>query len=155
LISLFYRLLSSFHDTQPISETDKLWQLGLTAFLTTLLMEFNRHSSDYEHLSESLRVAIHHFSDTSVQSKRLLMWCIFIGSVSALNVGGEELLRTLLVETCEPGHLYTWTEVRDVLNLFPWVGILHDAPGKTVWNRVQTSREIAQYSDCAVTVSLL
>lgn len=151
-MSMFYRLLPSLHAKQPISETDKLWHLGLMAFLATLLMEFNRQSSDYEHLSEGLRDAIHSFSDTGPQSKQLLMWCIFIGGVSVLDVGGQERLKALLTETCDDCQIHNWTDVRAALCSFPWIGILHDAPGEMVWGMVQSNRGIVKNSDCAVII---
>ncbi|KAK2615437.1 hypothetical protein N8I77_002191 [Diaporthe amygdali] len=154
MIWLLYRLVDAIPQGQPRSSRDltssrgqyeEVANLGILAFMTTLLPEFSRtpDRSGYPLLGRRLKSAIQdlHFTTALEEKNRdlslLLLWALFVSGVSVMK--GEELreLSPLILETSTRLHLCDWPAVLDQLCQFPWIRALHDRPGLALWETSQ------------------
>lgn len=152
IIWLLYHLLEAARLGQPRSSAsgghyEEVANLGMLAFMTTLLPEYGRapDRSNYPLLCRHLKSAIHdlHFTsalDENKESWLLLLWAVFIGSITAIK--GAELLELspLIIEASSRLQLHSWPAVQDQLRRFPWIGTLHDRPGLTLWEMSRQHR---------------
>ncbi|KAL2272526.1 hypothetical protein FJTKL_06519 [Diaporthe vaccinii] len=151
-IWLLYHLLEAARLGQPRSSATEgqyegVANLGMLAFITTLLPEYCRapDRSNYPLLCRHLKSAIQDLHFTSVldenrESWLLLLWALFIGSFTAIK--GDELLglSPLILEASSRLQLHSWPAVQDQLRRFPWIGMLHDRPGLTLWENSRQHR---------------
>lgn len=152
IIWLLYHLLEAARLGQPRSSAPEgqyegVANLGMLAFITTLLPEYGRapDRSNYPLLCRHLKSAIQDFHFTSVldenrESWLLLLWALFIGSFTAIK--GDELLELspLILEASSRLQLHSWPAVQDQLRRFPWIGTLHDRLGLTLWENSRQHR---------------
>lgn len=149
IVSLLYRLIEVAPLGQPRSMSGQLYDdvvhLAMLAFMTTLLPKYGRDDSSHL-LSDRLESAIQDLHVTSADTQDsgllLLLWTLFIGSVSVLKRKDH---RSLILEICERLHLYDWPAVRRQLSVFPWIHTLHDVPGRSLWEDARRrSNEISR-----------
>ena len=145
LVLLLYRLIEIAPLGQPRftlrGPYDDVIHLAMLAFMTTLLPKYCGDDSS-NLLSERLESAIQDLHITSAVTQysalSLLLWTLFIRGVSNFKCKDH---RSLILETCERLDLHDWPAIRNKLCVFPWVHILHDVPGRCLWEDVQRSRE--------------
>lgn len=156
MILIFYHLLEACRLGQPRSsipegQFEKVANLGMLAFMTTLLPEYGRapdHSS-YALLCRRLKSAMQDLHSTAIsednrESWLLLLWVLFMGGVTVIK--GSELLELSpwILEASSRLQLYTWPAVHDQLCQFPWIRTLHDSPGLALWKDSQQQRSTYQ-----------
>lgn len=157
MIWIFYHLLEAARLGQPRSskpegQFEEVANLGMLAFMTTLLPEYGRAPdySSYLFLCRRLKSAIQdlHSISTLEEDREeywpLLLWALFIGGVTVIK--GSELLELSpwILEASSRLQLYSWPAVHDQLCRFPWIRTLHDSPGLALWKVSQQPR-MTQY----------
>lgn len=157
MIWILYHLLEASRLGQPRSsipegQFEEVANLGMLAFMTTLLPEYGRapdHSS-YPLLCRRLKVAIQdlHSISTLEEDREeywvLMLWALFMGGVTVIR--GNELLELSpwILEASSRLQLYTWPAVNDKLCQFSWIRTLHDSPGLALWKVSQQQRPTYQ-----------
>lgn len=149
---LLYHLVEATQLGQPRSSIPKrqyegVANLGMLAFMTTLLPEYGRvpERSSYPLLCHRLKSAIQdlHFTSTwddNRESWLLLLWALLMGGITAIK-GNERLeLSPLILEASSRLQLHSWSALQDQLRRFPWIGTLHDRPGLKLWEISQQHR---------------
>ncbi|KAJ5808822.1 hypothetical protein N7474_010091 [Penicillium riverlandense] len=146
IISISQRLVdfAPLSGARPSHQLDDMCQLGLLAFMTTVLYRTGRMRSIYSRLlSELLRARLDDYDEGNglARAERyplLRLWLVFFYAFSA-SEGGQ---------WCDTGSfaaghvralaaaldLKTWKEVREHLSHFPWIAAWHDSPGKELWD---------------------
>lgn len=149
MIWVFYHLLEASRLGQPrssISETqiEEVANLGMLAFMTTLLPEYGRATDHFSYplLCRRLKSAIQDFHSTAIleenrESWLLLLWAMFMGGVTVIK--GSELLELSpwILEASSRLQLHSWPAVHDQLCQFPWISSLHDSVGLALWKDSQ------------------
>lgn len=152
MIWLLYHLVEAAQLGQPRSsipeeQCEVVANLGMLAFMTTLLPEYGRapDRSNYPLLCRRLKSSIQdlHFTSTLEENREswlLLLWALFMGGMTAIK--GNELLELspLILEASSQLQLHSWPAVQDQLRRFPWIGTMHDRPGLTLWEISQQHR---------------
>lgn len=156
MIWIFYHLIEAARLGQPRSsmpegQFEEVANLGMLAFMTTLLPEYGRatdHSS-YPLLCCRLKSAIQDLHSSAIleenrESWLLLIWALFMGGVTVIK--GSELLELSpwILEASSRLQLYTWPAVHDQLCQSPWIRTLHDSPGLALWKDSQQQRSTYQ-----------
>lgn len=156
MIWIFYHLVEATRLGEPRSSVPEgrfkeVANLGMLAFMTTLLPEYGRaadHSS-YPLLCHRLKSAVQDLHSTSTleenrESWLLLLWALFIGGVTVIK--GSELLELSpwILESSSRLQLHSWPAVHNQLCRFPWIRTLHDSPGLALW-KVSQQRGMIQY----------
>lgn len=146
-------ILQRLHDYSPLShkrpsrQLDNISQLGLLAFMSTLLHHSRgSRSACSPLLSDLLRtcLAIDRPGAQMViaygradQYHSLHLWLMFIYAVSGPDF--EECCKTsssvarLIRSLANILSLETWDDVAAQLNIYPWVAAFHDEPSKKLW----------------------
>lgn len=132
-VVLFTCFLNARQHEAKSHPLDHLTHLTLVALMTTLLPKYGYKRSGYPLLSDLLRTAIQNFQTVDVQCANLMLWALFTGGISVLDIENRPWLITLSGETCERLHLRSWADVKQRLNNFCWIHLFHDDPAHAFW----------------------
>ncbi|CAI6100779.1 unnamed protein product [Clonostachys chloroleuca] len=137
LMSVFYRLLR-MHPLQgvPLSnDADAMYHLGLMIFMLTLFITIEKQRIlECSPVSEAVRELLDR--DLSKSSGELVLWFLLIGAIWTSTVEGDWILPKLQ-EIRQRLRLNGWEEVQCRIESFPWINVLHDEPGRSLWNRLE------------------
>jgi hypothetical protein len=109
--------------------------LSLSAFMAEFLLQFGRAQVNYPLLSQSFRASCRQEWEESRDVQELLLWMLFIGKITVLKPEDDAWLLPRVTLTIRTLGLKTWTDAYRILGKFPWIGPLHDIPGKALWNK--------------------
>ncbi|KAL4867502.1 hypothetical protein BDV12DRAFT_120242 [Aspergillus spectabilis] len=148
LLWLLYRLIEAVPPLHPSTEpgacNGDVSCLTMLAFMTTLLPEYTRDGPRCPLSSNRLGNVVQDIaSEFSDSNPPLLLWMLFIGGISVLNLKDHPWLSRLITNTCERLELDTWADIQRRLSQFPWIFALHEAPGRRLWDDVLPSRELS------------
>ena len=134
VLLLCYQLVHFCPIDEPsvTNDLDRLCQLTLIAFITTLLLEYGHNPARYNLLSGNLATTMMQTAISGTNAS-FMLWCIFVGGITVFHRDDDEWMRPLLSRICQQLELSSWAEVRDVLMSFAWIKSIHDKPGKVLW----------------------
>lgn len=145
VISILQRLIdyAPLGGERPLNQLDDVCQLGLLAFMSTVL-NHTRESrvSCSKLLYNLLRISLSRFEDEmasgrAIKYPSLYLWLTFIYALSAPEY--EQFYDVFLFVTpciqllVKVLSLETWEDVSAHLILYPWVVAFHDEPSKKLW----------------------
>lgn len=138
LISVQYRLLE-LSQASP-SPTGRIVQdtccFALLAFSNLFLPHWSKERPSYRNLAGRLRAALEQVPTFSVSNREFMLWVLFIGHLSVFLKVDEVWLFPRAVEVIEALELGSWDEAQLILVRFPWVKLVHDTPGKMLWDEL-------------------
>ncbi|KAM0554801.1 hypothetical protein ACHAPJ_006873 [Fusarium lateritium] len=138
LISMWQRIIdfAPLGGTRPQDLLDDVWQLALLAFLVTVTWS----TSFLRNVHCKL---LHKLLREHVESRALLargddyqalwFWVVFIYALSLPDDGSEKIPLKELREMGQKLDVRTWEDLRAKFKQFPWIGVVHDIPGKKLW----------------------
>ncbi|VUC25496.1 unnamed protein product [Clonostachys rosea] len=136
VMSVFFRLLR-MHPLNGVpltNDTDAMYHLGLIIFMLTLFITIEKQRIlDCIPVSDTLRDLLDH--DLSKASGELVLWVLLVGGIWTSTVEGDWILPKLQLMK-QWLRLNDWEEVQCRIASFPWIGVLHDQPGRSLWNRL-------------------
>jgi hypothetical protein len=129
--SLQYRLLLLRYsaDDEPILEA---LRIGMLAFQMSVFFQIAGTKVRYAALARQLRVAAAALPDTTMALADLRLWVFFIGCISILDDSEPWILEATRGLTLGD----TWLEVRQRLKGVMWIDMVHDRPGKAIFERI-------------------
>lgn len=146
IVSLGYRLIrfqALRLDTQIANKLEATIHIGLIAFLTTLFLQAGgRRFLKYGLVARCIRDIVDGISpgkgELQTVEEESQLWLLFIGGISVLQETAadrawsvlqiQHLIKSMGIES------WTWTQLRrQLLGRFPWIGYVHDQPGKALW----------------------
>lgn len=142
LIWLWQRLIdfAPLSEKRPLDPLDDMWHLGLLTFLATITWPTSfLRGLNCGLLQKLLRERI----DSKVLLERgndyraLWFWIVFVYAMLLPEDNYEHLPVQQIREMAEELNIGTWEDVKMVFRPFPWIGILHDAPGKKLWGLIK------------------
>ncbi|KAI1142847.1 hypothetical protein F5Y05DRAFT_408296 [Hypoxylon sp. FL0543] len=139
MASITYRLL---HMSFPYSALDEAVRLGLLAYGSNIFLQWAGVRLPYTHFPAAYRDCLVNLdpvqdggSCSSSALPQFLVWLLTVGFVSVFDsVDDEAWLKPWLRVNLELSGVRSWLAMRDVLDSFMWVGLVHDAPGKALFN---------------------
>ncbi|KAI1773952.1 hypothetical protein F4818DRAFT_420316 [Hypoxylon cercidicola] len=142
MVSVMYPILHMSSDSFERSSLDEAIRLGLLAYCSSVFLQWAGVRLPYMHFPTMYRNCLFNLqlpeldvdSDSS-SSSPLLLWLLMIGAVSVFGDCDDVWLKPWLhvnMELCGVGD--SWDAMRDVLNSFMWIGLVHDIPGKAVFD---------------------
>ncbi|OTA55494.1 hypothetical protein K449DRAFT_175142 [Hypoxylon sp. EC38] len=157
MASITYRLLHiSFPSTSTSTSTStslsEAVRLGLLAFSSNIFLQWAGVRLPYTYFPAAYRNSLLNFNltlefpvsipddDDGTRSTnslpRLLIWLLTIGSVSVFNDSSDSdvWLKPWLRVNLEVCGVRSWVAMREVLDSFMWVGLVHDMPGKALFD---------------------
>ncbi|CAG9990899.1 unnamed protein product [Clonostachys byssicola] len=137
LMSVFYRLLR-MHPLQGVpltNDADAMYHLGLLIFMLTLFITIEKQRIlECCPVSDAVRELLDR--DLSKSSDELVLWFLLIGAIWTSTVEGDWILPNLQ-EVRKRLCLNKWEEVQCRIESFPWISVLHDEPGRSLWIRLE------------------
>ncbi|SPO01794.1 uncharacterized protein DNG_04467 [Cephalotrichum gorgonifer] len=112
--------------------------LGLVMFTVPFLHRLGGGIQDCPLLYELARSAA--FSRFGVENREVLLWMLFVGRASVFTPRDEWLV-SMVGRVLYDLSLYSWEEVLEVLGRFPWVGVLFDKAGKSLYDAATSVSE--------------
>ncbi|XXG93831.1 hypothetical protein Hte_000080 [Hypoxylon texense] len=142
MVSVVYPILHMPPGHFEPGSLDEAIRLSLLAYCSSVFLQWAGARLPYMHFPAMYRNCLVNLqlpeldtdSDGS-SSSRLLLWLLMVGAVSVFGDCDDVWLKPWLrvnMELC--GVSGSWDATRDVLNSFMWIGLVHDVPGKAVFD---------------------
>lgn len=131
MASVIYRLL----DMNGFEEgsTEEAIRLGLLAFSSSVFLQWKQLGMSYDHLATTYRDCLAKLTCSKISS-RLLLWLLMVGAVSVFGYADGEWLKPWLRVNIDLGEVESWSDMQDILKSLMWIGLIHDGPGKDVFD---------------------
>ncbi|KAF5019377.1 hypothetical protein F66182_8627 [Fusarium sp. NRRL 66182] len=144
LISMWQRLVdfAPLGGTRPQNLLDDVWQLALLAFLVTVAWSMSYLKSAHCKLLHKLlreRVESHALVDRGDDHQGMWLWVVFIYALSLPEGDCDQPLLEEIQDMAIKLGIGSWEELKANCQLFPWIGIVHDVPGRDLWELVQAA----------------
>ncbi|KAL6401646.1 hypothetical protein AUP68_15523 [Ilyonectria robusta] len=137
LVSICYRLIRFHPLDEPRLESDveAIYHTGLTIFMMTIFLQYDRRRiMDHELASFCFRDTL---DRTSLErDNELVLWYMIIGGIWISGEVDGDWLAPRIWMVAENLGIKSWDEVRKCVGKFPWVNVLHDEPGRVLWDHV-------------------
>ncbi|KAI5461788.1 hypothetical protein BGZ63DRAFT_424645 [Mariannaea sp. PMI_226] len=135
LMSICFRLLRfrSLDDPNQTSDVQSAYHVGLTIFMVTIFLQYDRRRiMNHGLISKSLSNVIH--SGPFEHDQELLLWLMIVGGIwISGDLNGDWLLPGIR-NVSRQLNIETWADCLIVITKFPWIKILHDEPGRALWD---------------------
>ncbi|OTB07647.1 hypothetical protein M426DRAFT_268086 [Hypoxylon sp. CI-4A] len=149
MASIMYRLL---HMSELFKQgsLDEAVRLGLLAFASSVFLQWAGVRLPYMHFPATYRDSLFGLDlsrapaylaagdDTASSrspSPQLLLWLLKVGAVSVFgDADNDTWLKPWLRVNIELCGVDSWPAMSGVLNSFMWVGLVHDKPGKAIFD---------------------
>lgn len=133
MASVMYRLLRMSFDT---GSADEAVRLGLLAFTYHTFLQWQYLSLPHAHFHSVYKNCLLNPKLVDNTSSQTTLWLLVVGATSVFPTSDYPWLKDRLREHIDTCHVKSWKELRDVLKSFLWIGILHDKPGKHVFDSI-------------------
>jgi len=137
LISVCYRLMAfdAVENKKRCAVQDG-YQIGLTLFMMSLFLQYGRRRVlNYDNMTQRLKRILE--SSTLRGEDEFVLWLLMTGGVWVLDDADMEWLHPKIKAHAEGMGLRSYEEVLECVEKYPWIGKLHEEPGRTIWNCIQ------------------
>lgn len=137
ITTLSYRLLNidSVAGTKLASPIAKAIHRGLTAFMTTFLLQIGRtRRQRYPLLSQELKAALDDEVFRSSVDPASQLWLLVVAGMSVLDRDEiQTWLAPRLTLALDQFGVSDWAFAKRLLSKYPWINTLHDPHGAQLW----------------------
>ncbi|MCJ1376918.1 hypothetical protein MMC17_000008 [Xylographa soralifera] len=132
MASVMYRLLDMHFEA---ASSNEMIRLGLLCFSCSIFLQWQHLGIYYPHLASLFRGCFAKLKATSSHlSPQLVLWLLMAGAVSVFDGSDDAWFNPLLRRTMGTFKIDSWSEMRDLLISFMWIGLVHDKTGKRVFD---------------------
>lgn len=143
MASSMYRLLQMhYFDRNSIDEAVRL---GLLVFSSHIFLNWQDITLPHTYLPNTYRTCLLNLKLPSTFPPQILLWLLIVGSLSTFTPADSIWLMPWVRVNIELCEAHTWSELRPQLKTFPWIDILHDKPGRAIYEAavaLQTNSEM-------------
>ncbi|KIX02149.1 uncharacterized protein Z518_08088 [Rhinocladiella mackenziei CBS 650.93] len=133
MASVMYRLLYMNFDPGSVDEAVRLGLLGLTYHI---FLQWQYLRLPYVYFPSVYKNCLLDPKLMDGASSQIMLWFLMVGAVSAFTPSDHPWLKDCLREHIDICQVKSWNEMRGILKSFMWIGLLHDKPGKDVFDSV-------------------
>ncbi|KAE8355137.1 hypothetical protein BDV28DRAFT_129564 [Aspergillus coremiiformis] len=137
MTSAMYRLLFMEFEKGSIAEAIRL---GLMAFSSHVFLQWHDNPQSYPRLSETYRDCLRSLKSLSGVSSHIMLWLLMAGAISVFNDSDDDWLKPWLRANAQLCNVNSWAAMRDSMESFLWIGVVHDQPGKDVFESAMLRR---------------
>jgi hypothetical protein len=137
IVSVGYRLVHFHSLCEPPLENrlESVCHIGLTAFMTTMFLQFGRRRYlKYGLVAQCARKIIEEGLDEG--DGDVMLWLLFVGGISVLDGVGQTWLASKIRRVAKALGIRDWDALHRCLVKFPWIDSVHDEAGKMLWESV-------------------
>ncbi|OGM47778.1 hypothetical protein ABOM_003239, partial [Aspergillus bombycis] len=141
MTSVMYRLLHIKFETGSIAEAIRL---GLLAFSSHIFLQWQDIRRQYVQFSASYKDSLVSLKYLDGVSSHIVLWLLMVGGISVFGTSDDEWLKPWLRANSQLCKVKSWPAMRGVLESFMWIGVIHDKPGKALFESAlsQSSPEV-------------
>jgi hypothetical protein len=129
---VMYRLISMNFPNHPRND---MIRLGLLAFASSVFLQWRSIGMPYTHFATAFKKRLTFMMAPNVSSK-LDLWMMMVGAISLLEIKDDWWLRPLFLFNVSVCGVETWEDMRKVMMEFLWIDLVHDRPGRMVFERL-------------------
>lgn len=137
MASVMYRLL--YMKSFDPSSLDEAVRLGLLAFSSHIFLNWQGVKPKHTYLPDTYRSCLLNLKLPSTLPSQILVWLLMVGSLSIFNPADDAWLMPWLRSSIELCEAQGWNEMRGQLKEFPWIDMLHDKPGRSIFDAAVVS----------------
>ena len=133
MISILYRLTHLSFESDPLQESVRA---GLIAFSSAIYLQRHFMRNPYDHMLNIYSNALFKLYESPGIGLPvpIVLWLTMLLHLVANNKPGPEDWQSVwLDKTILHASLNSWSQARDILRSFAWIGFLHDRPGKQIF----------------------
>jgi len=134
MASVIYRLLAMRFEA---GSSDEAIRLGLLAFSSSVFLQWKRLGMPYSHLTSRFRSCLASLTRSQISSQ-LLLWLLMVGAISVFDAADDGWLKPLVLANIGLCEIDSWSKMHDLLKSFMWIGLVHDKPGRQVFDSIIT-----------------
>ncbi|KAF2812776.1 uncharacterized protein BDZ99DRAFT_507057 [Mytilinidion resinicola] len=138
MASVMYRLLNMRFN---FGSSDYAVRLGLLAFSSKVLLQWNHLGLSYSHLASAFRSCL---ADLTC-SPQLMVWLLMVGAVSVFDANDDMWLKPSLLHSLRLCEIESWTQMQDLLKSFMWIELVYDKLGKAMFDSIVGSNNPTIY----------
>lgn len=142
MASVIYRLLDMHFDADSKNEAIRL---GLLAFSCSVFLHWKRFGMSYPHLVSVYKDCLARMTLSQIPPQ-LMLWILVVGAISILDAANIEWLNPILLTNIDICEIESWNTMQDLLKSFIWIGLIHDKPGKEVFDTALAYRRNRPHS---------
>ncbi|CZR65804.1 uncharacterized protein PAC_15704 [Phialocephala subalpina] len=101
-----------------------------------LYMTWTVMQMPYSHISAQFRDCLLQLELTNEPPSQLMFWLLIVGIISIFTSPEDVWLKKALRKHMEICQIKSWDEMRGILKSFMWIDLLHDKPGKDIFESV-------------------
>ncbi|KNG82944.1 hypothetical protein ANOM_009464 [Aspergillus nomiae NRRL 13137] len=141
MTSVMYRLLHIKFETGSIAEAIRL---GLLAFSSHVFLQWQDIRRQYIQFSTTFKESLMSLKDLDGVSSHIVLWLLIVGGISVFSTADDAWLKPWLRANSQLCKVNSWPAMRDVLESFMWIGVIHDKSGKDLFESalLQPSPEV-------------
>ena len=125
MASVMYRLLYLRFETNSVDETIRLCLLGLSY---QIFLQWQDMKLPYPHFPSSFKKCLLNLNIGDGFPSDIMLWFLMVGAISGLP--DDKWLKQCMRGHVDRCQVESWNEMRDILNAYMWIHLLHDKPGK-------------------------
>jgi hypothetical protein len=133
MTSVMYRLLHLSFDRSSFNEAVRLSLLGLTHHI---FLQWQYLGLPYVCFPSVYQKCLLDPQLADQTSSQIMLWFLMVGAVSAFTTTDHPWLKNCLREHIDLCQVKSWNEMRGILKSFMWIGLLHDKPGKDIFDSI-------------------
>ena len=131
MAAVMYRLLSM--TSYEAGSTEEAIRLGLLAFSASIFLPWKQIGINYDHLACTYKDCLSKLKCSNIPS-HLLLWLLMVGAVSVFGNADDEWLKPWLRVIIDLAEVESWVDMQEILTSLMWIGLVHDVPGKDVFD---------------------
>lgn len=129
MASVMYRLLYLKFETGSIDEAIRLSLLGLSYHV---FLQWQDMNLPFPHFPSTFKKCLVNLKINDGFPRHIMLWLLIVGGISGLS--GDRWLKDHVREHLNLCQVRSWDEMRDILKSYMWINLLHDKPGKGVFD---------------------
>jgi hypothetical protein len=133
MTSVMYRLFDMCFESGSL---DELVRLGLLTLSSNVFLKWKDMQQSYRSFYTTYERQLRKGVSLDTLSPRLMLWLYAIGSISTYTESEGAWLRSSLGTQLELNHVVSWGEMQGIMYEFMWIGMIHDEPGKELFENI-------------------
>lgn len=133
MTTVMYRLLHMSFETGSIDEAVRL---GLLALSSHVFLQWKDVRPSYVDFPATYRNCLANLQAVDgFASYHLLLWLLMVGAISIFTTADDDMwLKPWLRVNMNLCEVTSWNKMRDILDSFLWIGLVHDQPGMDMFD---------------------
>ena len=110
----------------------RITYLGLVAFVSSFMCGLDRRIRENPTLAQLVRDELHGLADLAEDAREPLLWLLLLCGIPLQESGHKSWLVSSVAEVMSACGLYNWTQLKRVLERYPWVDSFYDDSASTL-----------------------